>query len=67
MSDANLKKGLLSWNDKETLLQSVMGDGIICADRELFLGERAVIGGGNFVNEIMVKNISIDSQLVTVH
>lgn len=41
------------WNDKETLLQF----NIICADPELFLGERAGIGGGNFVNEIMVKNI----------
>lgn len=33
------------------------GFNIICADPELFLGERAGIGGGNFVNEIMVKNI----------
>lgn len=38
-----------------------MGDGIICVDWEFFFGEWVVIGGGNFVNEIMVKNIFIDS------
>lgn len=43
------------WNDKETLLQLMMFN-IICADPELFLGERAGIRGGN-VNKIMVKNI----------
>lgn len=45
------------WNDNETLLQFDDGFNIICADPELFLGERAGIRGGNFVNEIMVKNI----------
>lgn len=44
------------WNDKETLLQLMMFN-IIFADPELFLGERAGIRGGNFVNKIMVKNI----------
>lgn len=61
MSDANLKKRVAvlihrRWNDKETLLQLMMFN-IICADPELFLGERAGIRGGNFVNKIMVKNI----------